>query len=164
MALSFTTIKPEDHSEMPQQDTITIDFLKSLPDSGFINLLTKKDLIGSYQQPFLGKVISPYGKRGKIMHTGTDIKLQKGDTVKAAFTGVVTKASNYYGYGKLIVVKHNFGIETYYAHLSKFLIKVNDTVTTGQPIGLGGRTGRATTNHLHFEIRCDKIPRNPLIK
>jgi murein DD-endopeptidase MepM/ murein hydrolase activator NlpD len=87
------------------------------------------------------------------MHTGTDIKLAHGDTVRAAFTGVVTKAEHYYGYGILVVLKHPKNLETYYSHLSKVLVKNGDTIRFGTPLGLGGRTGRATTDHLHFEIR-----------
>lgn len=87
------------------------------------------------------------------MHTGTDIKLAHGDTVRAAFSGVVTKSSSYYGYGILVVLQHPGSLETYYAHLSKALVKNGDIIQCGTPLGLGGRTGRATTDHLHFEIR-----------
>jgi murein DD-endopeptidase MepM/ murein hydrolase activator NlpD len=62
----------------------------------------------------------------------------------------------YYGYGILVVLQHPDNIETYYSHLSKAIVNPGDTVLPGIPIGLGGRTGRATTNHLHFEIRKDK--------
>jgi murein DD-endopeptidase MepM/ murein hydrolase activator NlpD len=87
------------------------------------------------------------------MHAGIDIKLHKGDTIVSAFDGKVRIARTISGYGKLIVVRHNNGLETVYGHLSAYLVKVNDEVTAGQPLGLGGRTGRATTEHLHFETR-----------
>lgn len=103
--------------------------------------------------PINGKVISPFGRRGSRMHSGTDIKLAKGDKVRAMFKGTITKASTYYGYGILVVIKHSRNVETYYAHLSKALVNVGDEVEAGTVIGLGGRTGRATTEHLHFEIR-----------
>lgn len=106
--------------------------------------------------PYKGKVISPFGKRGGRSHTGTDVKGNKGDTIQAACCGVVTMAKTYYGYGKLIVIKHITTFETYYAHLDKMMVKVGDSIQVGQPIGLVGRTGRATTNHLHFEVRKDK--------
>lgn len=109
--------------------------------------------LGPFYFPIPGKVISHYGYRGRRMHTGTDIKLNHGDTVHAAFAGVVTKASVYYGYGILVVLKHPDNLETYYAHLSKALVREGDVVKVGEPVGLGGRTGRATTDHLHFEIR-----------
>ena len=130
--------------------------------------LIDEDAIPSFSQvldqfviPFTGKVISKYGMRRGRMHTGTDIKLELGDTVIAAFQGVVTRASSYYGYGKLVVINHTHGMETYYAHLSNILVKAGDTVSTGQIVGLGGRTGRATGTHLHFEIRENGRAYNP---
>jgi murein DD-endopeptidase MepM/ murein hydrolase activator NlpD len=109
--------------------------------------------LGQYVFPIKGKVISPYGRRGRRFHPGTDIKLQLGDTVRAMFKGVVTRSGRYYGYGLLVILKHPNDIETYYAHLSKCIANVGDTVSPGDVLGLGGRTGRATTTHLHFEIR-----------
>ena len=109
--------------------------------------------LGPYVFPIKGKVISPYGKRGRRFHPGTDIKLQLGDTVRAMFKGIVTRSGRYYGYGLLVILKHPDDIETYYAHLSKCIVNVGDTVNPGDVIGLGGRTGRATTTHLHFEVR-----------
>jgi murein DD-endopeptidase MepM/ murein hydrolase activator NlpD len=111
--------------------------------------------------PVIGKVISPFGSRGGRTHTGADIKLHKGDTVYAACSGKVTMAQTYYAYGKLITLLHEKGCETYYSHLSKILIEKGDSVKCGQPIGLGGRSGNATTEHLHFEIRKDKKTVNP---
>jgi murein DD-endopeptidase MepM/ murein hydrolase activator NlpD len=111
--------------------------------------------------PVKGKVISPFGYRGSHKHTGADIKLQKGDTVRAALSGVVTKAAPYFGYGNLVILKHENNIETYYSHLSKCLVQEGDSVIAGAVVGLGGRTGRATTNHLHFEIRFSHVPQNP---
>lgn len=111
--------------------------------------------------PYKGKVISPFGYRGGRNHTGSDIKGNKGDTVVSACCGVVTMAKSYFGYGKLVVVKHVSNFETYYAHLDKMLVEVGDSVSAHQPLGLVGRTGRATTNHLHFEVRKDKKALNP---
>lgn len=113
-----------------------------------------------YTAPIKGKVISHFGYRGRHFHSGTDIKLQRGDTVRAAFGGVVTKACPYSGYGKLVILKHPNNIETYYSHLSKCIVQNGDTVQAGQVVGLGGRTGRATTDHLHFEIRFNKVAKN----
>ncbi|HLN53008.1 MAG TPA: M23 family metallopeptidase [Lentimicrobium sp.] len=103
--------------------------------------------------PYKGKLISKYGRRDGRIHAGMDIKLNRGDTVVSAFDGKVRIARSISGYGKLIVVRHDNGLETVYGHLSKFLVKVNDFVKAGEPIGLGGRTGRASTDHLHFETR-----------
>lgn len=96
------------------------------------------------------KVISPYG--GRRNHAGVDLKTTPNDNVLAAFDGVVTRSSPYSGYGNCIVIKHAYGLETLYSHQSKNLVKVGDKVKAGQVIGLTGRTGRATTEHLHFEV------------
>ncbi len=101
------------------------------------------------------KVISPFGRRGGRSHSGTDIKTKANDKILAAFDGEVVFSANYYGYGKLIRIKHPNGLETYYSHNSKNMVKVGDHVKAGQVIALTGRTGRATTEHLHFETRVN---------
>ncbi|MGE4434166.1 MAG: peptidoglycan DD-metalloendopeptidase family protein [Bacteroidales bacterium] len=113
------------------------------------------------QSPYIGKVISPFGKRNGRNHTGTDIKLHKGDSVRAALAGRVTRSGNYYGYGLMVVLKHPNNVETSYAHLSKCLVDVGDSIPCGFVVGLGGRTGRATTEHLHFEVHKNKRAVNP---
>lgn len=146
-------------------DTLDIGPEFDVPDDA---LLIDEDALPSFSEmldrfvvPFRGKVISKYGMRRGRMHTGTDIKLQLGDTVVASYKGVITRAQTYYGYGKLVIINHSHGIETYYSHLSSILVKAGDTVQTGQVIGLGGRTGRATGTHLHFEIRENGKAYNP---
>ena len=105
---------------------------------------------GSWAYPLPGaKVISPYG--GKRRHGGVDLKTKPNDEILAAFDGVVTRSATHYGYGLCIVIKHANELETLYSHQSKNLVKVGDKVKAGQVIGLTGRTGRATTEHLHFE-------------
>lgn len=118
-------------------------------------------VLGSFYIPHKGKVISRYGIRRGRMHTGTDIKLNRGDTVYAAYYGEVKRASAYYGYGNLVVLSHSHGLETYYAHLSSILVRPGDFISPGEALGLGGRTGRATTDHLHFEIRENGKAYNP---
>ena len=100
-----------------------------------------------------GKVISPFG--GKRRHAGTDIKTRANDTVRAVFSGVVRMAKPYSGYGNVVVVRHPNGLESVYSHNSKNLVKSGDKVKAGQPLGLAGRTGRATTEHVHFEFRVN---------
>jgi murein DD-endopeptidase MepM/ murein hydrolase activator NlpD len=106
-----------------------------------------------------------YGKlfRGFMYtHKGLDIKLNKGDTILAAFDGVVRYARyNRGGFGNLVILRHFNGLETYYAHLSKMLVKVNQVVKSGDPIALGGSTGRSRGPHLHFEVRYKDIPLDP---
>ena len=96
------------------------------------------------------KVISPYG--GKRRHSGVDLKTRPNDEIVAAFDGVVIASGPYYGYGNCIRIKHAFGFETLYSHQSRNKVKKGDKVKAGQVIGLTGRTGRATTEHLHFEM------------
>ena len=117
---------------------------------------------GEWCYPLAGaKVISAYGGRGGRRHTGVDIKTRANDDILAAFDGVVTMSQTYYGYGKCIRIKHANGLETLYSHNSKNLVKVGDYVKAGQVIALTGRTGRATTEHLHFECRINNQPFDP---
>ena len=92
-------------------------------------------------------------RRGRA-HLGIDIKVRTGDTIRAAFDGKV-RISRYErrGYGHYLVIRHPNGLETVYGHLSKKLVGENDIVHAGDPIGLGGNTGRSTGSHLHFETR-----------
>lgn len=106
-----------------------------------------------------GKVISAYGTRGG--HSGTDIKTRAKDTIRAAFDGVVRMSKPYYAYGNIVVIRHANGLETLYSHNFKNLVKTGDVVKAGQPIGLTGRTGRATTEHVHFETRINGQHFNP---
>ena len=99
------------------------------------------------------KVISPYG--GRRHHSGSDIKTKANDQILAAFDGEVVFSGKFGGYGNLIRIKHPNGLETYYSHNSKNLVKVGDYVRAGQVIALTGRTGRASTEHLHFETRVN---------
>lgn len=101
-------------------------------------------------------VISPFG--GKRRHAGTDIKRQPGDPIYAAFEGQVVLSGTHFGYGLCIVIRHANGFETLYSHQSKNSVKVGDWVKAGQQIGIVGRTGRATTEHCHFEMRCNGRP------
>jgi murein DD-endopeptidase MepM/ murein hydrolase activator NlpD len=125
------------------------------------NNLKAGELLMQFAIPGEGKIISHFGPRSGRMHTGTDIKMQKGDTIYAAFNGSVSRASYYYGYGNLVVIQHDKNIETYYGHLSRFLVKSGDWIQKGEPLGLAGATGRATTSHLHFEIRENNNPYDP---
>ena len=116
----------------------------------------------SWHFPLPGaKVISPYGKRGGRMHSGADLKTKDKDSIYAAFEGEVVFSDVYHGYGNYIRIMHPNGLETCYSHNSKNLVKKGDYVKAGQVIALVGRTGRATTPHLHFEVRINGKTRNP---
>ena len=92
--------------------------------------------------------------RHRRPHNGIDIALKVGDTICAAFDGRVrfSKATNT-GYGTLVIIRHDNGLETYHGHLSARLVEENDRVVAGQPIALGGNSGRSTGPHMHFEVR-----------
>lgn len=107
------------------------------------------------------KVISPYG--GKRRHSGVDLKTRPNDEIVAAFDGTVVASGPFYGYGNCIRIRHAYGFETLYSHQSRNKVKKGDKVKAGQVIGLTGRTGRATTEHLHFEVSFDGRRLDPAI-
>ncbi len=125
---------------------------------------TKKIDVSNFAMPTLGYVTSPYGYRRRFrrMHKGIDLKVQIGDTIRAAFDGKV-RLTRYErrGYGYYVIVRHENGLETVYGHLSKFLVKPDEYVKAGDPIALGGNTGRSTGPHLHFETRYMGYAINP---
>ena len=96
-------------------------------------------------------VISPFG--GARRHAGTDVKTHPNDTIRAAFPGEVILSGPHYGYGNCVIMRHANGLETLYSHHSKILVRVGQWLQAGDPLALEGRTGRATTDHLHFETR-----------
>ena len=124
--------------------------LSSLPEATPIRLV---DSLGSYHHPYIGRITSRYGPRRGRAHQGLDISLKIGDPVYATFDGKVRMSKAAGNYGNLVIIRHNNGLETYYAHLSERSVEVGDWVVAGQQIGLGGNTGRSTGPHLHFEVR-----------
>ena len=129
-----------------------------LPDSFVINLRP-------FCMPTPSRVItSDFGSRWGRQHKGLDIKVYIGDTIRSAFSGKV-RIVRYEakGYGNYIVIRHPNGLETIYGHLSKHLVTENQVVRAGEPIGLGGNTGRSTGSHLHFETRLCGVALNPAL-
>ncbi|WP_294607978.1 M23 family metallopeptidase [uncultured Roseovarius sp.] len=106
---------------------------------------------------------SGYGMRWGRMHQGTDFAAAHGTPIHSTADGVVTHAGWLSGYGRLVKVKHEFGIETRYAHLSKIRVKVGQRVSRGEQIGDMGNSGRSTGTHLHYEVRVGGKPVNPMI-
>ena len=130
----------------------------ALPDTFRIDLR-------GFAMPTESRVLtSNFGARWGRQHKGLDIKVYIGDTIRAAFSGkvrVVRYEAN--GYGNFVVIRHFNGLETIYGHMSKHLVKPDQEVRAGEPIGLGGNTGRSTGSHLHFETRLCGVALNPAL-
>lgn len=113
------------------------------------------DLTG-YYHPANYRITSNYGYRHRRMHRGVDLGYPEGTPVAAAWDGIVRISkgtANTGGYGNLVVIRHDNGLETYYGHLSRRLVNPGQMVKAGDIIGLGGNTGRSYGSHLHFEVR-----------
>lgn len=109
----------------------------------------------AFGSPLIGfKVLSRFGPRGRRFHTGIDLRARRGggDPVLAARSGKVTRAQIMSGYGRLVEIRHDDGFHTRYAHLRRIAVRRGQNVRKGDRIGTVGATGRATTEHLHFEI------------
>lgn len=120
------------------------------------------DLTGFHMPTPSTRITSPFGPRWRRMHNGLDVKVNIGDTIVSAFDGKVRIVKyERRGYGKYVVIRHDNGLETVYGHLSKQLVEEDQLVKAGEPIGLGGNTGRSTGSHLHFETRFLGIAINP---
>ncbi|MHA1528190.1 MAG: DUF5930 domain-containing protein [Alphaproteobacteria bacterium] len=109
-----------------------------------------------------GRRTSGFGPRGRSMHSGLDIAAPRGTPIYATADGVVTFAGRQSGYGRVVKIRHAFGFETVYAHLHRARVKVGQRVGRGDRIGDMGSTGRSSGNHVHYEIRIDKKPVNPI--
>lgn len=135
--------------------------LKDLPDEIDIPLI---DSLHPYCIPAEGKIVSGFKLRRGRPHRGVDIDVDYGDPIYAAFDGVVRCALPPRltgGYGNVLVIRHVNGLETYYGHLSKYIVESEDLVKAGDLIGYGGSTGRSTGAHLHFETRYMGQPFDP---
>jgi murein DD-endopeptidase MepM/ murein hydrolase activator NlpD len=132
--------------------------LDNLPDEINLKLITDS---ADFCFPVRNSKTSNYGWRWNRGHHGVDIRLNTGDPVHCAFSGIVRVAARMGGYGNCIVVRHPNGLETLYGHLSKINVRPGQTVETGQVIGLGGSTGNSTGPHLHFECRFLYQPFDP---
>lgn len=134
----------------PEWNNARVHYDAERPDSFRI------DLTGFVMPTSNTKITDVFGyrPRRRRVHQGLDVKVQIGDTIRSAFDGKVRIVKNQgrrKGYGKYIVIRHENGLETVYGHLSKWLVTEDQYVKAGEPIGLGGNTGRSTGSHLHFE-------------
>ena len=132
-----------------------------LPEEIYLPLINKDE---KFFLTWYGKINSEYGKRWGRQHHGLDVDLNIGDTVVAAFDGVVRYAQfNKSGYGNCVVIRHKNGLETLYGHLCKIDVVENQYIKSGQHIGLGGTSGHSTGPHLHFEMRYKDYSFDPLL-
>lgn len=121
--------------------------------------LSKKHF--AFPTPTSARTSSHFGPRRRRFHYGVDLALPKGEPIYATFDGTVRVSKYNRSYGNLIVIRHNNGLETYYAHLSQRNVVPGDVVKAGEVIGLCGNTGRSYGSHLHFEIRYLGNAMNP---
>lgn len=155
--LSFSTMGQE-----PDADTLRAN--------GILDGLDRLNIyrIAAQKAPFALPVkaafrfTSPFGTRWGRMHNGTDFAASHGTPIYSTADGVVISAGWGQGYGNLVKIQHDFGIETRYAHMSKLLVKVGERVSRGQQVGAMGSTGRSTGTHLHYEVRVGGKPVNPM--
>jgi murein DD-endopeptidase MepM/ murein hydrolase activator NlpD len=135
-------------------DNLKVNPYKIPSDSILINDSVYLDLTGfCYPLTKHYRVTSEFGPRRIRFHHGIDLKVYKGDSILNVMDGMVRIAKRVGSYGNLVVIRHNNGLESFYGHLSKILVKQDQTVKAGALIGLGGSTGRSTGTHLHFELR-----------
>lgn len=129
--------------------------LKDIPSVVEFDLISA---MSDFHAPIVGKMSSKYGPRRRRNHNGVDIPLKVGEPIYATFSGKVRYSQyNTGGFGNLVIIRHENGLETWYAHLVRANVEVDDYVTAGAVIGYGGNTGRSRGAHLHFEVRyCDQ--------
>jgi murein DD-endopeptidase MepM/ murein hydrolase activator NlpD len=117
--------------------------------------------------PVEGRLMGSFGRRQDpfsgegAYHTGVDISAPTGTPIRAAADGVVTHAAFSGGYGRLVVIDHGNGMQSYYAHLSRYYVLPGQEIRRGEVLGAVGSSGRATASHLHYEVRVGKAPVNP---
>ncbi len=167
-------VKTEDRANVYKRilNDATDDLMEDHPADDIYNSIWTREYVNPYKLPIdslqdsvridckgwvlpaRGHITSKFGPRKYRYHYGTDIKVLTGDTIYCSWDGQV-RIVKYEpkGYGNYVVVRHNNGLETVYAHLSRVLVEENEHITANEIIGLGGNTGRSTGSHLHYEIR-----------
>ena len=154
----------EDEDGLPFYDFFKLFQTNRVNDNPEEQKNVKFDLTDFHMPCKKNKITSSYGYRKAFRryHMGTDIDVSVGDTIYTVFDGVVSLVTfDKNGYGRFVKVEHNNGLETLYAHMSKQLVSKGQIVCAGEPVGLGGSTGRSTGPHLHFEVRLSGKHINP---
>jgi murein DD-endopeptidase MepM/ murein hydrolase activator NlpD len=142
---------------------LPVGSLRLLPTGGLGDLTSTPSLwpvIGHLTGSF-GERMDPFSGEGAF-HTGVDISSQYGDSVRVTGDGVVIEAGERAGYGRLVVVDHGYGVTTYYGHLSTLNVLVGEQLRRGDTIGNVGVSGRSTGPHVHYEVRINGAPVNPM--
>ncbi|RBI74614.1 M23 family peptidase [Roseovarius sp. TE539] len=155
--LSFST-----RGEAPSADTLRANLILDQMDR--LNLYRIAAQKAPFSKPVLQsfRYTSGFGRRWGRMHNGADFAAPHGTPIHATADGVVIHAGWLSGYGRLVKIRHDFGVETRYAHMSRVRVKEGQRVSRGDRIGDMGNTGRSTGTHLHYEIRVDGKPINPM--
>jgi murein DD-endopeptidase MepM/ murein hydrolase activator NlpD len=170
--------KLEGPSDISAEGKLVPSFAESVEDYNFLRGVRSLSLgnrfarrMGAASPPSLwpvdGRLMGAYGHRSDPFsgegefHTGVDISAPTGTPVRATADGLVVRSEWAGGYGRLIVIDHGGGIQTYYAHLSRFFASTGQEVRRGDVVGYVGSTGRVTAPHLHYEVRRNDTPMNP---
>jgi len=171
----------EGSSDISARDKLAPSFAESLDDYNFLRRINTLDLQNKAAHrlprpaekpsiwPLDGRLLSPYGTRTDpfseegAFHKGVDISAPTGTEVRATAGGIVTFTDFESGYGRLVVVDHGGGFQTYYAHLSRFSVQTGQEVRRGDQVGQVGSTGKVTAPHLHYEVRIGGSPMNPIL-
>jgi murein DD-endopeptidase MepM/ murein hydrolase activator NlpD len=171
--------KLEGPADISAEGKLVPTFAESVQDYNFLrgaNTMALKSRsarrLGMVAQPSLwpvdGRLMGPFGQRtdpfseeGSEFHKGVDISAPAGTPVLATADGIVIHSEWSNGYGRLVVIDHGGGIQTYYAHLSRFYAQTGQEVRRGEFVGAVGSSGRVTAPHLHYEVRLGGAPVNP---
>jgi len=170
--------KPETSTDIASGVPLTPTFRESLSEYNFLQSASLSTLYHSYPKqwqthvrpslwPVEGRLMSPFGGRTDpfsgegALHTGVDLAAPMGTPVRAAADGIIVETEWQSGYGRLIIIDHGNGLQTYYGHLSSFNVVPGQEIRRGDVIGRSGASGRVTSPHLHYEVRMGGTPVNP---
>ncbi len=170
--------KPETSTDISNGSPLAPNFRESLGEYNFLQSASISKLFRTYPKqwqtnirpslwPVEGRLMSPFGGRTDpfsgegAIHTGVDLAAPQGTPVHSAADGIVVHAEFNGGYGRLVVVDHGNGLQTYYGHLSRFEVVSGQEIRRGDILGLSGSSGRVTSPHLHYEVRMAGTPVNP---
>lgn len=159
---------PDQRVNMEEASRVIEAKIRAHEQTSLGRVLLRRAFTGRLTRPANGRITSGFGPRyhpilhSKLMHTGVDIRAGYGEAIRAAAGGDVVMAGNMQIYGNVVVIDHGGGVSTVYGHCSELLVSKGQTVRQGQTIARVGATGLATGPHLHYEVRRNGTPVNPL--